>query len=72
VVKWQMDFNIEKCEVMHCGRSNSYREYTINRNILRRVDEERDLGVTSTQVPKAAVQVDKVVKKTYGMLSFIE
>ena len=35
-VKWGMDFNIQKCEAMHLGRSNSYREHIINGNILRR------------------------------------
>ena len=29
VDKWQMEFNPEKCEVMHFGRSNLTRKYTI-------------------------------------------
>ena len=28
--RWQMEFNPDKCEVMHFGRSNTDRKYTVN------------------------------------------
>jgi len=28
--EWQVVFNTDKCEVMHCGRRNKAREYLIN------------------------------------------
>ena len=45
VVKWQMDFNIDKCKVMNVGRKNPHNRYNINRVMLNRSEWERDLGV---------------------------
>ena len=39
--KWQMEFNPEKCEVMHLGRADEAREFSINGKILRGVEEVR-------------------------------
>ena len=44
VEKWQMEFNQDKCEAMHLGRSNACRNYTVNGRILRSIDRQRDLG----------------------------
>ena len=64
--RWQMEFNPDKCEVMHFGRSNTENERT-----LKRIDRQRDLGVQVHRSLKVAMQVEKVVKKAYGMLAFI-
>ena len=32
--RWQMKFNPDKCEVMHFGRSNTDRKYTVNGRTL--------------------------------------
>ena len=42
--EWQMEFNLDKCEVMHFGRSNQGRTYSVNGRALGRVTEQRDLG----------------------------
>ena len=62
-----MEFNPDKCEVMHFGRSNTDRKYTVNKSI----DRQRDLGVQVHRSLKVATQVEKVVKKAYDMLAFI-
>ncbi|PLS49478.1 hypothetical protein CYV29_15670, partial [Carnobacterium maltaromaticum] len=69
--KWQMEFNQGKCEVMHFGRSNSRVNYTVNGKVLGKIDVQRDLGVQVHCSLKVATQVNRVVKKAYGMLSFI-
>ncbi|XP_059510326.1 adenylate kinase 2, mitochondrial isoform X1 [Stegostoma tigrinum] len=69
--KWQMEFNLDKCEVMHFGRSNLNAEYRIKGRILGSVEEQRDLGVQVHSSLKVPTQVDKVVKKAYGVLAFI-
>ena len=43
--RWQMEFNPDKCEVMHFGRSNTDRKYTVNGRTLKSIDRQRDLGV---------------------------
>ena len=45
MVKWQMDFNIDKCKVMNIGRENPQNRYNINKVMLNRSECERDLGV---------------------------
>ena len=65
-----MEFNPDKCEVMHFGRSNTDRKYTVNGRTLRSIDRQRDLGVHVHRSLKVAMQVEKVVK-AYGMFAFI-
>ena len=69
--KWQMEFNPEKCEVMHFGRSNLTRKYTMKGLTLGSSEEQRDLGVFVHRSLKAERQVNMVVKKAYGTLAFI-
>ena len=56
---------------MHFGRSNTDRKYTVNGRTLKSIDRQRDLGVQVHRSLKVAMQVEKVVKKAYGMLAFI-
>ena len=56
-----MEFNLDKCEVMHFGRSNTGRKYTINGRTLQSIDRQRDLGVQVHRSLKVAMQVEKVV-----------
>ena len=42
VIRWQMDFYIDKCRVMNIGRKNSHNRYNINRIMLNRSECERD------------------------------
>ena len=41
VDKWQMGFNPEKCEVMHFGRSNLTRKYTMQGLTLGTSEEQK-------------------------------
>ena len=40
-----MDFNINKCRVMHVGKRNVDFQYQINDGCIKSADEERGLGV---------------------------
>jgi hypothetical protein len=42
-VKWQMQFNILNCNVLHVGHSNQHRQYTMNNQPRKAITEERDL-----------------------------
>ena len=43
--EWLLDFNIDKCLVMHYGLHNNKNQYSLNGKILPGSDSERDLGV---------------------------
>ena len=66
-----MDFNPDKCVVVHFGRSNRMKEYNIKGKTLGNVEDQKDLGVRVHRTLKAASQVEAVVKKAYGILAFI-
>ena len=68
---WQMEFNLDKCEKMHFDRLNQGRTYSVNGRALGRVTEQRDRGVHVHSSLKVESQVDRVVKKAFGMLGFI-
>ena len=43
--KWQLPFNIGKCDALSLGYSNIHMRYFLNGNRLKSVEEEKDLGV---------------------------
>ena len=43
--RWQIKFNLDKCEVMHFRRSNTNRKYTVIGRTLKSIDRQRDLCV---------------------------
>ena len=50
---WQMNFNIDKCAVMHIGHNNIQHNYTMANQQLIATEEQRDLGITiKPQVPE--------------------
>ncbi|XP_059843914.1 P-selectin glycoprotein ligand 1 isoform X2 [Hypanus sabinus] len=69
--KWQMEFNTDKCEVLHFGRTNQGRTYKVNGRTLRSAVEQRDLGIQIQNSLKVVSQVDRVVKRAFGILAFI-
>ena len=42
---WQMEFNIDKCQVMHLGKKSLNSQYVLSGNALKPTESERDLGV---------------------------
>ena len=42
---WQMQFNVDKCTVMHFGHKNQQNEYSLGNNSLKISASERDLGI---------------------------
>ena len=42
---WQMQFNTNKCKVMHVGHRNERAIYNMGNHRLEEVEEEKDLGV---------------------------
>ena len=66
-----MLFNVDKCKVIHVGRTNPRRDYTMEGKQLIKVEEEKDLGMMVHESLKPGTQVAKAVKKanqTLGQL----
>ncbi|KAK3875681.1 hypothetical protein Pcinc_019464 [Petrolisthes cinctipes] len=57
--KWLLQFNEEKCKVMHIGRNNPGYEYTLGPSLLEETVEEKDLGVIITNDLKLSRQMSK-------------
>jgi len=67
-----MLFNLDKCKVVHFGKSNNKCQYTLGGKLLEEVNEEHDLGVIVSADLKVSSQCAKVVKtanKILGMIS---
>ena len=73
---WLLDFNIEKCKVMHVGHKLTT-SYSIPRTDgalcrLAEVDEEKDLGVILTKDLKAGRQCREAARKAMNVLRTIK
>ena len=45
---WQLNLNIDKCEIVHIGARNNYHRYVINNSTIAVTDSVRDLGVITS------------------------
>ncbi|KAF7684982.1 putative RNA-directed DNA polymerase from transposon X-element, partial [Cucumispora dikerogammari] len=61
--KWQMNFNIEKCTIMHVGTKNLNYNYAMGNQDLAEVNQQRDLGVLIDKNLKWKSQVEASYKK---------
>ena len=68
---WQMNFNADKCKVLHIGYRNTKANYTLNGTQLKKVDSEVDLGVTTSSNLKPSQQCSEVVKKANKVIGLI-
>jgi ribonuclease P/MRP protein subunit RPP40 len=68
---WQMNFNLDKCKVMHVGNKNNENSYVIDRHILESVEEEKDPGIVLNNKFKVGTHCAKVAKKANQVLGLI-
>ena len=69
---WQMQFNIDKCKVMHIGRHNPEFEYTMMDKQLEIVNEEKDLGVLICDDLKPSAHCIYSYNKANRMLGLVK
>ena len=67
-MEWQMLFNIDKCHILHMGKTNPKFPYQINGTQMKVVEEEKDLGVLIHQSGTPSSQVAKAAKKANSVL----
>ena len=65
---WGMQFNIDKCKIMHVGRNNPQHEYSMGGKILKTVDEEKDIGVTIHNSLKPSRHCKKIADTANAVL----
>ncbi len=68
---WNMDFNVVKCKIMHCGHKNKKFDYNINGVSLEKITSERDIGVCFTSNLKPSQQCQEAANKARSVLGQI-
>ena len=66
-----MKFNVDKCKVMHLGRSNPKHAYTMGGVQLAETTHERDLGVIVDDSLEFDKHIKEIVNKANRMLGLI-
>ena len=69
--KWEMQFNVAKCKVLHVGRRNRGFTYTMGGVPLVEVKEEKDLGVWIQSDLKPGSQCERAAKAANAALGLI-
>ena len=69
---WQMEFNVDKCSVMHLGSNNTCADYSLYNKQLKVSNKERDLGIIVDNKLKFSEQCDSVVSKANATLGMIK
>ena len=70
---WQMKFNESKCSVLHIGKGNLKKNYTMGHAPLKVVEKERELGVVVLAVDTLCweEQIRGMIGKAKQMTSWI-
>ena len=70
-IQWQMQFNVDKCKVMHYGKDNIGFKYNICGQELESMMLERDLGVHISSDLKVGSQCKEAYCKASQILGLI-
>ena len=62
---WQLNINVDKCEIVHLGNNNLFYPYTIDDMQIRSVSSCRDLGVTVSHDLSPREYCKNIVKSTF-------
>jgi hypothetical protein len=71
-MKWQMEFNLEKCKVMHIGYKNTKVAYKFFGATLNETEVEKDLGILISNDLKVTKQCIAAEKKAMKILGYIK
>ena len=69
--KWEMEFNVGKCKVMHIGKNNPKYEYEMKGQKMSETVKEKDLGVLIENNLKPSAQCEAAAKKANQVLGQI-
>ena len=71
-LKWKMEFNVEKCKIMHLGSTNPKHTYTMGGTNLSVTSEEKDLGVLIDDKLNFRSHIKGIVGKANRVLGLIK
>ena len=71
-LKWQINFNVNKCKRLHIGSTNPHNKYIIAGIDLVESDQERDLGIIVDNKLKFHIQTAHIVNKGFSILGIIK
>jgi hypothetical protein len=69
---WLMEFNIEKCKVMHIGKKSLNCNYMLNNTIIKSTDSDRYLGVQIDKSFKFSEQCNKAANCANSVICMIK
>ena len=69
--KWQLNFNVSKCHLLHFGKPHNYGSYSINGIQISPNDSIKDLGIIVDNQLKFHEHADSVVTKANRTLAII-
>ena len=69
--KWQLEFNTNKCKVLHFGHNNGSRNYMMNSYVLESSKVGKNLGVMISNDLKCTSHIDYVVLKANRLLGML-
>ena len=68
---WKLNFNPQKCKLLHIGYKNNHYNYYMKGHVLKKVETEKDLGVIMSHDLKPHANIEHHVKKANKMLGII-
>ena len=69
---WKMEFNVDKCKIMHIGNSNPKQTYNMDGAELTETEIEKDLGVQVDNKLEFDKHIKGIVGKANRMLGLIK
>ena len=63
---WQLNININKCNVLRIGKNDNYGDYSVDSDVLPRVETVTDLGIVVDRNLKFAEYINACVSKAYS------
>jgi len=69
--RWQMEFIVDKCKVMHIGKKYAKFPYYMRGNVLKEVEVEKDLGVLISVDLKCSQQCVYACNKANKVMGMI-
>ena len=70
--RWQLIFHPDKCKTLHLGHNNREKDYYLKGNKIKKVEQEKDLGIIITKDMKPKTHISQIVKKANKLLGMIK
>ena len=69
---WQVEFNSDKCKVMHIGKKSLNCEYKLNSITLKLTESERDMGTEVDKSFKFSDRCNKIANSANAVIGMIK